>query len=367
MVTLKPASCGWHPSAVFPFIVGLILAWPVSLAAQNSPLITGIVTGSTGSPLPYSTVSLEGVTQKRLTTPEGRFSFKVDSAGDYHLRIRQLGFAPLDTVIRFSGSPLQLTLVLRPVAFKLADVRTVVKTPCSRAVDSDRFASGILEEVKKNAERELVLRNQYPFRYLLAVGRATRRDTENRSPIYRDTAYLTSATTDRYEVGKLVRSKGGGNAGTEMRVPQLTDLADSVFLREHCFSYGGTKRLGNVPVFLLDFTPAPGVHTPDVEGSISLDTLDYTVKEAVFRMTNADMLHPPILGLEVRTTYREIAPGLPLFDRISSKQPLPGINPYDRPQVAVEEQKLIRLQFVGDAPTGISEFAMPLLQTERSP
>lgn len=334
-------------------LMTLTLFSPVALAAQNSALITGTVTGGIGGqPLPYSTVSLEGVTQRRLTSAEGRFSFKVDSAGKYRLRIRHLGFAPLDSVIAFKGSNLSLTLVLRPVAFKLAAVRTVGKTPCARQIDRDAFASGILEEVKKNAERELVLRNQYPFRYSLAVARGSRRDT----------VYLSSATNDRYVPGRLTRPSGRGNPNDmEMRVPQLTDLADSVFLREHCFSYGGTGKLGKHSVFRLDFTPARSVRTPDVEGSISIDTADYTVKEAVFRMTNPGRLDPPILGLEVRTTYKEIVPGLTLFDRIRSEQPLPKKGPYDPSRLAIEEQQLIRLVFVRETPTGISDFAMPLL------
>ena len=334
-------------------IATLILLSPVALAAQNSAVISGTVVGATGhQPLPYSTVSLEGVTQKRLTSSEGRFSFRVDSAGKYHLRIRQLGFAPLDTVITFDGTSLALTLVLRPVAFKLAEVRTVGRTPCDRRLDHDAFASGILEEVKKNAEKELVLRNQYPFRYSLAVARGGRRDT----------VYLSSATNDRYLPGRLTRPSGrGGPTDMEMRVPQLTDLADSVFLREHCFSYGGIAKLAKQSVFRLNFTPARSVRTPDVEGSISIDTADYTVKEAVFRMTNPERLNPPILGLEVRTTYREIVPGLTLFDRIRSEQPLPKKGPYDPSRLAIEEQQLIRLEFVRDTPTGISEFAMPLV------
>ncbi|MDP9178405.1 MAG: carboxypeptidase-like regulatory domain-containing protein [Gemmatimonadota bacterium] len=335
----------------------LILLSPVALAAQNSAVISGTVVGGVDQqPLRYSTVSLEGITQKRLTSPEGRFSFRVDTAGKYHLRIRQLGFAPLDTVIEFNGTNLALTLVLRPVAFKLADVRTVGKTPCARQIDRDAFASGVLEEVKKNAEREMVLRHQYPFRYSLAVVRGARRDT----------VYFSSATNDRYQPGRLTRPSGRGNPNDmEMRVPQLTDLADSVFLREHCFSYGGTHKLGKHSVFRLDFTPARSVRTPDVEGTISIDTADYTVKEAIFRMTNPELLNPPILGLEVRTTYKEIVPGLTLFDRVRSEQPLPIKGPFEASRLAIEEQQLIRLQFVRDTPSGISEFAMRLLERRR--
>jgi hypothetical protein len=363
---LKITSCSWRRSPFFLLIGGLILLSPFEVVAQGSALITGTVVGSIGrEPLAYSTVSLEGISERRLTSPEGRFSFKVDSAGEYHLRIRQLGFAPLDTVIKFDGTILRLNLVLRPVAFRLADVRTVGKTPCARDVQRDAFASGILEEVKKNAERELVLRNQYPFFYTLAVARGTRREGDNRRPAVRDTIVLTSVTNDRYEVGKIVRRRARNVNEREMRVPQLTDLADSVFLQEHCFSYGGTQQLRKRSVFRLDFSPARRVMAPDVEGSIYLDTLSYAVQEAVFRMTRPEDLYPPIVGLELRTTYKEIVPGLAVFDLISSTQPLPKPTPYEARQEAVEQHKLIRLQFVRDAPSGISEFAMPLLQPDK--
>jgi len=364
---LKITSCSWRRSPFFLFIGGLILLSPSEVAAQGSALITGTVIGSIDrEPLAYSTVSLEGLSEKWLTSPEGRFSFKVDSAGEYHLRIRQLGFAPLDTAIKFDGTILRLTLILRPVAFRLQDVRTVGRTPCARHVERDAFASGILEEVKKNAERELVLRNQYPFFYTLAVARGTRREGDNRRPAVRDTIVLTSVTNDRYQVGKIVRRRATGRVNDrEMRVPQLTDLADSLFLQEHCFSYGGTERSRDRSVFRLDFSPARRVMAPDVEGSIYLDTLSYAVKEAVFRMTRPELLNPPILGLEVRTTYKEVVPGLALFDLIISTQPLPTPRPYESRQEAVEQHKLIRLQFVREAPSGISEFAMPLLQPDK--
>lgn len=348
------------------WIATLILLSPTALTAQNAGLISGTVMGSTGQqPLAYSTVSLEGVAQ-RLASPDGRFSFRVDSAGKYRLRIRQLGFAPLDTLIAFDGTSFQLTVTLRPVAFTLAEVRTVSRTPCAQVYVHDAFASGILEEVKKNAERELVLRNQYPFRYLMVRGHATRRTNEGRYPSFRDTVVFTSGTTDRYQVGKIVRDRGPGNpSGREMRVPQLVDLADSVFLNAHCFSYGGTRRLGKRSVFQLDFAPARTLMAPDVEGSIAIDTVNYTVQEAVFRLTNPESLFPPVLGLEVRTTYKEIVPGLWLFDLISSAQPLPMTKPYEPTQFAVEMQKLIRLEFFRDAPSGISEFAIPLLPQDK--
>ena len=347
-------------------LFALLLLSPIVLRAQTPGLISGTVMGIGQQPLAYSTVSLEGITQKRLASPEGRFSFRVDSAGKYLLRIRQLGFAPLDTIIAFDGTSLQLTLTLRPVAFTLAEVRTVSRTPCAQRDVQDAFASGILEEVKKNAERELVLRNQYPFRYLMARGHATRRTNEGRYPSFRDTVVLTSGTTDRYQVGKIVRDRGPANpSGREMRVPQLVDMADSVFLNSHCFSYGGTRRLGKRSVFQLDFAPARTLMAADVEGSIAIDTVNYTVQEAVFRLTNPESLFPPVLGLEVRTTYKEIVPGLWLFDLISSSQPLPMTKAYEPQQFAVEMQKLIRLEFLRDAPSGISEFAIPLLPQEK--
>src|SRR5215208_5910185 len=112
-------------------LFALVFLSPVVVSAQSPGLISGTVMGGAGGqPLPYSTVSLEGVTQKKLASPEGRFSFRVDSAGNYRLRIRQLGFAPVDTMIAFDGTTLQLTLTLRPVAFTLAAVRTVSGTPC---------------------------------------------------------------------------------------------------------------------------------------------------------------------------------------------------------------------------------------------
>ena len=79
----------------------LVLAAALSLPAlaQGQGVVTGLVTNSTGDPLPGANVSLAGLTTGSATDANGRYRFDAP-AGTYDLRAGFIGFAPQRVTIR---------------------------------------------------------------------------------------------------------------------------------------------------------------------------------------------------------------------------------------------------------------------------
>ncbi len=328
--------------AVIPFFASL---------AQDSTLVVGSVVSTDGAHLPYSTYAVSPGSVHRFTNSEGVFSLRVPSHHSYRIAVKQLGYAPLDTIIAVGAgsAPVRLRLALRSVVYRLAAVRTVGRRTCAADIRATELA-GILEEVEKNAERELLLRQSYPFEYRLE--RTHRSEwSGNVSRYSRDTLAFLSTAFDPYRPVGVVRETNSDSAiGREMRIPQLTDFVNEAFLANHCFSYGGVQMIEGAPAYQIDFEPGRHVRAPDVEGSVMLDTATLVIRRAVFSLTRGDELKPPVAALEVSATYRDLFKGVAIFDRIRSVQHFPHERPTDAIQTQTEEQRLLGVKFLGRSP-----------------
>ena len=323
------------------------LAIGSSAALAQQPVIVGgiVVSAATEQSLPYSTVSITGGAQ-RFTGADGSFNFDL-APGQYSFRVRQLGYAPLDTTIRVaSGVSLRaLVFKLQPVALRLATIRTYANQNAGEV-------GVLLDEATKNAEREKLLRTEYPFVYEIerknfykGIGGATLQST--------DTIQYLSKVTGGYAPGNLVHPVDPAvpNGAREMRIPTLVDLADPAFVENHRFEFKGVEAVGDFRAYRLDFTPSKDIKGTDVEGSLFIDSASYLVRKAIFRLTNPQKLKPPVLGLEVTTTYREIFNGLTLFEEIHSEQFLNLNVRFKASQL--QDQKLTAIKFYGRTPEDI--------------
>lgn len=318
-------------------------------AQEQTVLVSGIVASETGQGLPYSTVSITGGVQ-RFTSADGSFSFMLPP-GKFAFRVRQLGFAPLDTAITVSAGADLRTLVfkLQPVAFRLDAIRTYA-TSCRSGFRGDLGV--LVAELSKNAEREKILRTDYPFIYemerkssLRGLGGTTLQSS--------DTARYLSQVVEGYVPGKLVRlvDSTDPKGAREMRIPTLTDLADPVFIASHCFRVPGVESVGDARAYRIDFEPSKDINAPDVEGSAFIDSSSFLIRKAIFRLTKPQKLYPPVFGLEVTTLYREIFSGVALFEQIHSEQPLNRSARFRATQL--EDQKLVAVKFYGRTPEDV--------------
>jgi hypothetical protein len=319
----------------------LLLATP--LAAQSTSVVELKVVAPNGEPLRYSTIDVAGG-ESRFTTEEGKFNFTVPKPGTYQLRVKHLGFTALDTAITVGAEArMALTLMLKPVALHLSKVEVRDKNSCRSGRTPGTNLYIALEELRKNAERDRILRNSYPFVYKLARRYDSFSAGRNESPIVKqDTAVFSSRTNDAYRPGNIFMSTQGGRGTREVRIPSLSDLADDVFMRSHCFSFGGLQETDDAVAYRIDFTPAPNIASSDFEGSAYLDTATYMIRQLEFRITRPERVN--VTALNVKTTFRELFPGLALFYTVRGVQPM---GRYD----LIDDQKLVEINFLRGSPS----------------
>jgi Carboxypeptidase regulatory-like domain len=310
---------------------------PRDLSTDSSGTLTGVLLGrEDGGPIEYGTVFLVETGSARFSDAAGRFRMTRLVPGTYTLRARQIGYTPIDTTIQVAPAPTTTTVTLRltRIAFKLAEVgvtghrqKGCVATGIPDSTINPTLTA-IFAQVRENVDRFRLLLEEYPFRFTREERIAIRRSAGGDNLQSLDTAVYESRARRPYHVGGIIYSAidATGRSQRYMYLPTFRDLADPAFLSAHCFAYGGTESLDGsrgVQVIKIDFVPARSISVPDVEGSIYLDAHYLVVRRAVFRMTKPSEADPPVIGLLVTTTFREIAPLIPVFDSVESDQTLP--------------------------------------------
>ena len=352
---------------------------PVTAPAAPSGTftLTGAVKAeATAQPLPYSTVTIDPIGLERFTGPDGVFVMYAVPPGKYKVRIRQLGYVPLDTTITVNAGNINPIFLLTRVANTLADVQVSAPprmciVPEENGFVSDPELATVLGEARKNAERERLLRRTYPFEFKLAQQHDTYDTRDSTHRVVFDTTTFRSDDDWRYRKGKVVsgdRSKVFGDVRV-MRLPTLIDFADTRFLTAHCFKYAGMSEEDSIPTHRLDFAPLPEIVAPDVEGSIFIDSATFLIRRAEFRLTKGGSIKPAILGMTVTTTYREVLPNVALFDEIKSVQPLPRTNGGDHNMEFRETQQLLSFRFLFRGPPGTDPalvWKKPVVGAERA-
>jgi hypothetical protein len=343
--------------------LGAQVAAPGQSPAPSPEAVTvsgDVVADGTGTPIPYATVKLLPLGRERFADRAGAFVYYSIEPGQYKLQLRMVGYIPVDTTIVVRANvPSIMTLTMKRIATALEAVE--VKAPPRLCLFPDEMGrvddpelATILEEARKNAQREQLLRRTYPFEYKLAQSHDTYDPTSRKSTLLYDTVTYRSDDSWRYRKGRVVsddRNRIFGDVRL-MRLPTLADLADRNFLSAHCFKYAGIVDENGRPAHRIDFSPDSNLIKPDVEGSIFLDSASYMIKRAQFRLTRGGSVKPAILGMEVTTTYKEILPNVPLFDEIKSVQPMPSTTQGAKPREFRETQKLLTYRFLMTGPPG---------------
>ncbi|HEX2721543.1 MAG TPA: carboxypeptidase regulatory-like domain-containing protein, partial [Gemmatimonadaceae bacterium] len=328
--------------------------------AGSVTLSGAIVAEGTGNPIAYSTVKLQPLGRERFTDRQGAFVYYAVLPGKYTLNVRMLGYLPLDTAITvYPEEAVSLTLTMIRIPTSLDEVQ--VKAPPRQCIFPDEMGyvadaelGTVLDEARKNAQREQLLRRTYPFEFRLAQSHDTRDMSDGTTALQYDTVTYRSDDNWRYRKGKVVSDDRNRLFGEVrlMRLPTLADLADRQFLTAHCFKYSGVVEQDGKPVHRIDFAADSSVAAPDVEGSIYIDSATYLIRRAQFRLTRGGTVKPPILALEVTTTYKEILPNVALFDEIRSVQPLAEKNARGHPVEFRETQRLLSYRFLMTGPPG---------------
>ena len=128
-------------------LVGLfvLLAFPLRpAAAAVGPHLIGTVVDTAGVPLPNAHVVIPEIGRSTTTGAAGEFEFRGLPAGEYHLNVTLIGFAPghVVAVIPAAGEAGRLRIVLAPTPLRLT---SVVVSASPTGTESERLTQTAVE------------------------------------------------------------------------------------------------------------------------------------------------------------------------------------------------------------------------------
>lgn len=324
--------------------------------SQSGALRGRVVAVDGGTPLPHAVVTIPTLGRELFADAEGRFYLSNLPPGAVILRVRRLGYVSTDVAATVrEGTTDSVVVRLTRVALQLAVVNVHAYEECRHPgpphPDGDTAVAGIFTQLLDNAEQLRLLSRSYPFSYLVTTVRG---DSQPNAPSRLgrvDTIRYESDDPWRYRPGRIITriATRGGRDSLVMHVPTLVDFADSAFVHNHCFHNAGVAMVDSVPMYRLDLLAAARIRSPDIEGSIFLDTATYQIRRTELRLTR---MPPDVRGMKsmhVVTDFEETMPSIPIIYRVMARQSFdPRIT--RGVEATFEEQRLIRMWFHGSKP-----------------
>lgn len=325
--------------------------------------VRGVVRSTLSEPIPYAVVAFSPGFGQRFTDEAGTFVFPNVPPGTYHLGVRQVGFRPFDTtVVKVANTPVSLTVTLERLAVELAEITVVAPRRCTTPGPPDstvsRDLASIFDQLRQNAERYAFLADSYPYRYRIE---RTFTDYDNSNQVIwtaTDTVQYQSNARARYRPGDVVGFGAGPTRTTAriLKLPTLSDLADTAFLGNHCFSYAGTPRTDGPRTVRFEFRPADDLRTADIEGDVELDAQTFQVRHATIKLTRAGRAMPGLLSAADTMTFTELFPNIVLPSRVEGTLvPAPEYGVRKRVGRSTEVQRLLDVHFLRALPGRPSE------------
>jgi len=350
-----------------PGRVPLLIACAVSLVAHSAHgqstgndstgTIVGIVVTKEGSvPLGYSVVSVPALNRERFTNIEGKFALADLPAGSVQLRVRHLGYSPVDlSVVVHAGQADTIRVALTHIAVRLTTMQVRAYPECKNPgipkASSDPAFATVFDQLHQNAEQYRLLTETYPFVY--AVERTLSRVLVNGEAKTDgiDTLVIGSNRWTYKPGAVVIRATRARNASVMMNIPTLVNFADKSFLENHCFHNGGLETVEGTDLLRVDFVAASRIKEPDVDGSMYLDPVTFQIRRSVLRLTKIPAGLAGLVETEAVTVFGEVLPSIPVIADIASVNRFQA-NP-NRPLTdasANERQRLLKVEFVKGIP-----------------
>ncbi len=318
-------------------------ATPASRPQQERLVVVHVVDGADDAPLVNAEVIDRSTGARALTREQGTARVRVLRADSLALRVRQLGFAFVDLVLRYDELRLAPTdtihVRLQRVAYALPSVSTTTARDCPAVDASTRpLAIWALGQLREAAERYESFRKSYPFRIVMERRTSRRRGA--------DTTFVLSSQRergessqwgDRYEPGQVVRVEP---LGYSLPILFIATLGDPRFWDHHCVSRAAVEGDSLVRRVRLRFVPSPSVPGSDWAGDALIDSASSLLQRVEFRLVVAQRQGPR--RLEGFTTFRSPSPLIVVPDSTAAiwwhSAPADG-EPWGQPNVV----QLVRL------------------------
>ena len=343
-------------------IAALSAASITSVDAQTTPdstgTIIGLVTTREGNvPLSYSVVSAASLGRERFSDAQGVFALSGLPAGVLQLRVRHLGYSPVDlnvTVRAGQTDTVRVSLAHIAVRLTAVDVRAYpeCKNPGPPKASADSAFATVFDQLKQNAEQYRLLTDTYPFIYATERTLSSTLVNGDSRTERVDTLVVTS-TRWTYKPGSLVvQTRKGFTSSTSMNIPTLVNFAEKTFLENHCFYNGGLETVNGVELLRVDFNAASKIKDPDVDGSMYLDPVTFQIRRSVLRLSKIPSGLRGLAETEAVTLFGEVLPSVPVIADITSVNRFQsGINkPPTAEASANERQRLIGIRFTKGMP-----------------
>lgn len=346
----------WRTAAV----CAAVALYPCGAIAQHATIVGRVTVLGTDVPLGYSVIGFSPDGREQFTDVDGRFALRSVRAGRVRLWAKHIGHTPLDTTLDIAANDsVTLRLELPLVSIQLPTVYTLAKE-CTHPGESSpalgAALAALFEQVKQNAERNRLLARSYPFEVDIERKITKPEPALEARFVAFDTVRRASQREWQYAPGRLLGTReytAGvfGGVWTTVTIPELSDFADETFLKFHCFDYSGVEAVDGDTLLRVDFIPAATVHEPDVAGAIFLDAKTYQIRMTFISLVNlTKTLRERIGGQSVRVTFKEVVPGVPIVDVISSMV-YPRDDPKGPPQEpATETQRALAVRFLKGRP-----------------
>lgn len=325
-------------------------------ATTDSAVLRGTVTGrESGLALPFAMVAIPTLGLERFANDQGRFVFPRLAAGTYRLRVRQLGYSPLELDVTLSaGAVHDVPIALARIATQISAMRVAAAWECrtpGRASANSAAALAVMEQLEQNAGRLRLLSDQYPLEIDTERRFLLRRESAPNSLQRMDTIRVASAARTRYRPGRVVVDvRNGGRRESILQVPTLLDFADSLFQRNHCFVVRGVDDSTGVPLLRVDFKAWSKLRTPDVDGSVHLDSATFALRRSEIRLTRIPRQFTGLARVHVVTRFVDLQPGLPVPGPIHSVNQFARASGSSRITAVVEEQIPFAVRFLRARP-----------------
>lgn len=295
---------------MLPWWLILLLAAPVRLARPDFLIVKVLETG-TAKPLPNAEVIDLASGVGKFTNTDGVARVPWPASGRLRVRVRQLGFKPVDRAADSLASD-TLTIALERVVFALPPVVSRDSRRCDSTDSTATFrAVPALEQLRFGAERYARFRSEHPFR--VEVERRTiRLDSNGKTQrVLSNTGEVDAEKWgDPYVPGDIVHRQP---LGFSVSILFLAALADSAFWANHCFIVRGISALENERVVEMEFTPALNVLGPEWQGTALIDSATSTLKRIQFQLAGLSLDESP-RRLEGYTTFTSPAPYIVIPD-----------------------------------------------------
>ena len=350
--------------------------------AQAGGLAGQVLDREASAPLPFAGVSIVGQGTQRLTNDEGRFQIPNIAAGTIHLRIRRVGYSPVDTdVVIQPNATTELTVRLTHIAVRLAAVR-VTDEACTRPGApslANANLAAVFEQLTLNAEQFRLVSTEYPFtsvfdRYYGRLIESPRGRADSLGAKFdtaevftrSDTVVIRSDRPWRYKPGEVVVSAGLSALGVRygVEIPTLAVFADPVFIKNHCFDDAGEVALDGQTLRRIDFYASAKIRDPDLDGTIYLDPTTFVIRRSEISLSRPSEHAKSFAAIGVETFFDELVPGVPIITRTNGQNTRTTEASLDASRdlengrlvlADIEQQRARSLHFQRTAPTGIPQ------------